>query len=172
MLYSSGTTGRPKGIRRPMTFAPLGSAERTVVPMLKALGLEPGDVYLTPAPLYHAAPIAWSMSAQRVGATVVVMESFDAEQCLALIERHHVTHGQFVPTMFVRMLKLPHDVRDRYDISSLKAIVHAAAPCPVDVKRAMIEWWGPIINEYYSSCLLYTSPSPRDRQKSRMPSSA
>jgi len=151
MLYSSGTTGRPKGIRRPMTFAPLGMAERTVVPMLKALGLEPGDVYLTPAPLYHAAPIAWSMSAQRLGATVVVMESFDAEQCLALIERHHVTHGQFVPTMFVRMLKLPDDVRERYDISSLKAIVHAAAPCPVDVKRAMIEWWGPIINEYYSS---------------------
>ena len=84
MLYSSGTTGRPKGIRRPMTFAPLGSAERTMVPLLQGIGLRPGDVYITPAPLYHAAPIAWSMGAQRAGASVVVMESFDAEQCLAL----------------------------------------------------------------------------------------
>ena len=151
MLYSSGTTGRPKGIRRAMTFPPLGEPLRAVTPMLQGLGLDAGSVYITPAPLYHAAPLAWSMGAQRLGATVVVMERFDAQGCLDLIDRHHVTHGQFVPTMFVRMLKLPDDVRSAHDLSSLEAVVHAAAPCPVDVKRAMIEWWGHIINEYYSS---------------------
>ncbi|MCU1367970.1 MAG: putative fatty-acid--CoA ligase, partial [Ilumatobacteraceae bacterium] len=151
MLYSSGTTGRPKGIRRAMTFPPLGQPLRGVTPMLQGLGLHAGSVYLTPAPLYHAAPLAWSMGAQRLGATVVVMEHFDAEACLDLIDRHDITHGQFVPTMFVRMLKLADDVRAGHDLSSLVAVVHAAAPCPVDVKRAMIDWWGPIVNEYYSS---------------------
>ena len=151
LLYSSGTTGRPKGIKRPLTLAPLGQGPTGAVPFLQALGLQEGDVYLCPAPLYHAAPLAWSMGAQRLGGTVVVMERFDPAEALALIEQHHVTHAQFVPTMFVRMLKLSDAERARYDVSSLKAVVHAAAPCPVDVKQAMIDWWGPIISEYYSA---------------------
>jgi long-chain acyl-CoA synthetase len=150
MLYSSGTTGNPKGIRRPLTADPFGTSA-TLVPMLEhIMGFGEGSVYLSPAPLYHSAPLVWSMTAQRMGGTVVLMERFDPEECLALIERHHVTHAQFVPTMFVRMLKLPDDVRARYDVSSLRSVVHAAAPCAPEVKRRMIEWWGPIIHEYYS----------------------
>ena len=151
LLYSSGTTGRPKGIKRPLTLAPLGQGPPSAVPFLQALGFTAGDVYLCPAPLYHAAPLAWSMAAQRLGGTVVVMERFDPAETLALIERHRVTHGQFVPTMFVRMLKLPEAERTAHDVTSLKAVVHAAAPCPVEVKQAMIDWWGPIISEYYSA---------------------
>jgi len=153
MLYSSGTTGQPKGVRKPLPLTPPG--DPSAMPVLlgmnwAARGLHPGGVYLSPAPLYHAAPLVSSMSVQRAGATVVVMERFDPEQCLALIERYRVTHAQFVPTMFVRMLKLPEDVRRRYDLSSLVYAVHAAAPCPVPAKRQMLEWWGPIIHEYYS----------------------
>ena len=107
-------------------------------------------VYLSPAPLYHSAPLRFNMSLQRLGGTSIVMEQFDPENYLALVEQYRVTHSQFVPTMFVRMLKLPDDVRARYDLSSLKVVVHAAAPCPVPVKQAMIEWWGPIIHEYYA----------------------
>jgi long-chain acyl-CoA synthetase len=151
MLYSSGTTGRPKGIKRELSLVPLGEGVRGALGLAVALGVGEGSVYLCPAPLYHSAPLAWSMSAHRLGATVVVMERFDPETCLQLIERYHVTHAQFVPTMFVRMLKLPDTVRHRYDLSSLKAVVHAAAPCPADVKRQMIEWWGPIVYEYYSA---------------------
>jgi long-chain acyl-CoA synthetase len=151
MLYSSGTTGRPKGIRRPLDLAPMGQGLPGAVPFLRALGLQDGGVYLTPAPLYHAAPLAWSLGAQRLGATVVVMERFDPVDMLRLIERHRVTHVQLVPTMFVRMLKLPEADRKRFDLSSLAAAVHAAAPCPVDIKRQMIDWWGPIISEYYSA---------------------
>jgi long-chain acyl-CoA synthetase len=150
MLYSSGTTGHPKGIRRPLTADPFGTSA-TLVPMLEhIMGFGEGSVYLSPAPLYHSAPLVWSMTAQRMGGTVVLMERFDPEECLALIERHRVTHAQFVPTMFVRMLKLPDEVRARYDVSSLRSVVHAAAPCAPEVKRRMIEWWGPIIHEYYS----------------------
>jgi long-chain acyl-CoA synthetase len=151
MLYSSGTTGRPKGIKRPVGEKPLG--EHPDIPghwLRELLGMRDSDVYLSTAPLYHAAPLAWSMSCHRSGATVVVMERFDAEQALALIERHCVTHSQWVPTMFVRLLKLPPEVRSRYDVSSLRWAVHAAAPCPVPVKRAMIDWWGPILFEFYS----------------------
>ncbi len=151
MLYSSGTTGRPKGIQRPLTFPPMGQGLPGAVPFLRALGLEDGGVYLCPAPLYHAAPLAWSTAAHRLGATVVVMERFDPVQALTLIERHRITHAQFVPTMFVRMLKLPEADRLRYDHSSLRSVVHAAAPCPVEVKRQMITWWGPIVSEYYSA---------------------
>ncbi|MEU7811670.1 acyl-CoA synthetase [Pseudonocardia sp. NPDC049154] len=152
MMYSSGTTGRPKGIRRPLSNTPMGTYPYGAAEQwLRGLGMVEGDVYLSPAPLYHSAPIAWSQAAQRIGATVVCMERFDAEAALALIERHGVTHAQFVPTMFVRMLKLPREVRERYDLSSLRHAVHAAAPCPVDVKRAMIDWWGPILYEFYSS---------------------
>ena len=152
MLYSSGTTGRPKGIQRPLTFPPMGQGgPPAAAPLLRALGMTDGDVYLCPAPLYHAAPLAWSIGAQRLGSTIVVMERFDPLEALALIERYGVTHVQLVPTMFVRMLKLAEAERARHDLSSLRAAVHAAAPCPVEVKRRMIEWWGPIISEYYSA---------------------
>ena len=151
MLYSSGTTGRPKGIKRALSLAPLGENKGGALGLANALGLVDGGSYLCPAPLYHSAPLAWSMASHRLGSTVVVMERFEPETCLQLIERYQITHAQFVPTMFVRMLKLPDEVRARYDLSSLKAVVHAAAPCPADVKRQMIEWWGPIIYEYYSA---------------------
>ncbi|HVW41088.1 MAG TPA: acyl-CoA synthetase [Amycolatopsis sp.] len=151
LLYSSGTTGHPKGIKRPLTGAPMGEAPIGVAGWLTALGMVEGDVYLCPAPLYHAAPLGWSMSTHRLGGTVVVLERFDAEQALAQLERHRVTHSQWVPTMFVRMLKLPPEVRARYDLSAHRVAVHAAAPCPVEVKRAMIDWWGPILTEYYAS---------------------
>ncbi len=150
MLYSSGTTGHPKGVRRPLSGEPFGTYA-TLVPMLeRIMGFTEGDVYLSPAPLYHAAPLVWSTTVQRMGGTVVVMERFDPEECLRLIEENRVTHAQFVPTMFVRMLKLPDEVRARYDVSSLRSVVHAAAPCAPEVKRRMIEWWGPIVQEYYS----------------------
>jgi acyl-CoA synthetase (AMP-forming)/AMP-acid ligase II len=150
MLYSSGTTGLPKGIRRPLTGNPFGS-DAVLAPMLGGLmGFVEGDVYLSPAPLYHSAPLLWSMTAQRMGGTAVVMERFDPQVCLSLIEEHQVTHAQFVPTMFVRLLKLDDDQRAQYDLSSLRSVVHAAAPCPPEVKRRMIEWWGPVIHEYYS----------------------
>src|SRR5437764_15080343 len=113
-------------------------------------GVDATAVYLWPGPLYRAAPVGWSIGMQRLGATVVVMERFDAEQALALIERERVTHAQFVPTHFVRMLKLPEEVRARYDLSSLRTVVHAAAPCPVEIKQQMLEWFGPKIYEYYS----------------------
>jgi long-chain acyl-CoA synthetase len=155
MLYSSGTTGRPKGVRKALPGTPFG--DPTAVPVqiaqgvaLMGGGVGPGSVYLSPAPLYHAAPLVYSMSMQRLGATVVVMERFDPRLCLELIERHRVTHAQFVPTMFVRMLRLPPAERERYDLSSLGFAVHAAAPCPVAVKSQMLDWWGPIIHEYYA----------------------
>ena len=151
LLYSSGTTGKPKGIVRPLSLAPMGESLDALTAFFDWCGFVDGSVYLSPAPLYHAAPIAWSMAIQRRGGTVVLMERFDAEQALALIERYSVTCGQFVPTMFVRMLKLPKETRESYDLSSLRSVVHAAAPCPVDVKQQMMDWWGPIIYEYYSS---------------------
>jgi len=150
-FYSSGTTGRPKGILRQLPLTPMGEAPSALQAFFKWCGFTDGDVYLSPAPLYHAAPISWSMEMHRIAGTVVLMERFDAEHALALIERYGVTCGQFVPTMFIRMLKLPEDVRTRYDVSSLRSVVHAAAPCPVDIKQQMMEWWGPIIYEYYSS---------------------
>jgi acyl-CoA synthetase (AMP-forming)/AMP-acid ligase II len=150
MLYSSGTTGRPKGIRRPLTDRPFGS-EAVLAPMLEGLmGFGEGDVYLSPAPLYHAAPLTWSMTVQRLGGTVVVMERFDPAMCLALMAEHRVTHAQFVPTMFVRLLKLDESERLAHDLTTLRSVVHAAAPCAPEVKRRMIEWWGPVIHEYYS----------------------
>jgi acyl-CoA synthetase (AMP-forming)/AMP-acid ligase II len=150
-FYSSGTTGRPKGIVRELPLTPMGEAPSALQAFFAWCGFKEGDVYLSPAPLYHAAPISWSMEIHRIAGTVVLMERFDAEHALALIERYGVTCGQFVPTMFIRMLKLPEEVRARYDVSSLRSVVHAAAPCPVDVKQQMMKWWGPIIYEYYSS---------------------
>jgi long-chain acyl-CoA synthetase len=151
MFYSSGTTGRPKGIMTALQDAPFGSGGGTLLALIQGMyGFSPDTVYLCPAPLYHAAPLGWSTAAQRLGGTIVVMEKFDPLQCLKLIEQHRVTHVQFVPTHFIRMLKLSDAERGRYDTSSLQTVVHAAAPCPAEVKRQMIAWWGPIVNEYYA----------------------
>lgn len=151
MLYSSGTTGRPKGVRRAGAIDPDIAAPNTLSMLGQALyGWNENSIYLSPAPLYHAAPLGWSMAIQAIGGTVVMMENFDAEAALAAVERFKVTTAQWVPTHFVRMLKLPEEVRRRYDLSSLTAVFHAAAPCPVPVKEAMIAWWGPIVHEYYA----------------------
>jgi long-chain acyl-CoA synthetase len=151
LQYSSGTTGRPKGIRRELPHLTPAEAPNMLMPLLTAVGVSGESVYLSPAPLYHTAPSFWSMAVQSLGGTTVVMEKFDPEKALDCIQRYGVTHGQFVPAMFVRMLKMPEQVRNSYDVSSLKRVVHAAAPCPVDIKRQMIQWWGPIIDEYYAS---------------------
>ncbi len=151
MLYSSGTTGRPKGILRPLPENPPSEPLPLFHFLNKLWQCEPGMRYLSPAPLYHSAPQANVSLAIRNGGTVVVMEHFDPEQYLALVERHRITHSQLVPTMFNRMLKLPEAVRRRHDLSSLKIAIHAAAPCPVPVKERMIEWWGPIVHEYYGA---------------------
>jgi acyl-CoA synthetase (AMP-forming)/AMP-acid ligase II len=151
MLYSSGTTGRPKAIRRPLPEDGEGSWAQKVleIALQHRYGMSPSSVYLSPAPLYHAAGINYTMAVHRVGAASILMRKFDAEAVLRLIETHRVTHAQFVPTMFVRMLKLPRAVREKYDVSSLRCVLHAAAPCPVDVKQQMMTWFGPIIHEYY-----------------------
>jgi len=163
MLYSSGTTGRPKGVKPPLPEATLGEPGRFVSMARGVFGVTDGSRYLSPAPLYHAAPLRFCMAALRLGGTVVVMERFDAEQALAMIERYEITTSQFVPTMFVRMLKLPDDVRERYNVSSLTHTTHAAAPCPVDVKQRMLDWWGPIIHEFYAGTegagICYISPT-------------
>ena len=151
MLYSSGTTGRPKGVKTRLPDQPLEEAGTSVYGLMAMLfGLTADSVYLSPAPLYHAAPLRFCMAAQMGGATVVVMERFDPEDALRLIEQYRATISQWVPTMFIRMLKLDDEVRERYDVSSMQVAVHAAAPCPVEVKRRMIEWWGPVLHEYYA----------------------
>lgn len=147
LQYSAGSTGRPKGIRRPLH----PGTTKLTTPVFEALGVTGDSVYLSPAPSYHTAPAMWTMAAQSVGATVVMMTRFDAEQALDCIQRYGVTHAQFVPTMFVRMLRLPEEIRCRFDVSSLQRVVHAAAPCPPAIKHQMIDWWGPIIDEYYGS---------------------
>src|SRR5215471_11773117 len=151
MLYSSGTTGRPKGIKRESENKPI-DVPNAFLKLLCAdmCGMNADSIYLSPAPLYHAAPLRFNMMAITLGGTSIIMESFDAEQFLRLVEKHRITQSQLVPTMFVRMLKLPDEVRSAYDISSLKGAIHAAAPCSVDVKAKMIEWWGPILIEYYA----------------------
>jgi long-chain acyl-CoA synthetase len=150
MLYSSGTTGRPKGIKTELLDEAIDAPTPLLALARKLYGLGPDSVYLSPAPLYHAAPLRFNMTVMRCGGTSVLMEHFDPEEALALIERHRVTHSQWVPTMFVRMLKLPAEVRARYDVSSLKVAIHAASPCPVPVKEEMIRWWGPVLFEYYA----------------------
>ncbi|AFM15017.1 acyl-CoA synthetase (AMP-forming)/AMP-acid ligase II [Mycolicibacterium chubuense NBB4] len=150
LQYSSGTTGRPKGIKRALPHVP-PSESPGLMSALVSFWMHPDAVYLSPAPLYHTAPSVWSMQTQAGGITTVVMEKFDAEGALDAIAKHRVTHGQFVPVMFTRMLKLPEDVRASYDVSSLERVMHAAAPCPVDIKKQMIDWWGPIVDEYYAS---------------------
>jgi long-chain acyl-CoA synthetase len=151
MLYSSGTTGRPKGVKFPLPVGDASLGEAEIAAHNRALyGFRDGMVYLNPAPLYHAAPLRVSLAVQSLGGTVVIMERFDPEKALMLIARERITHSQWVPTMFVRMLKLPEAARTRWDLSSHEVAVHAAAPCPVDVKERMIAWWGPIIEEYYA----------------------
>lgn len=151
MLYSSGTTGQPKGVRIPLPEDP----DITIAPVLVrlaqgAFGFSSNSIYLSPAPLYHAAPLAWCVSVTRLGGTLVIMEKFDPELALGYIEKYKITDSQWVPTHFVRMLKLPENARTCYDLSTLKCAVHAAAPCPVPIKEAMIKWWGPVLKEYYA----------------------
>ena len=151
MLYSSGTTGRPKGVRPPLPGIQVSEPGEGLVTLASQFfGVNAETVYLSPGPIYHAAPLRWSGAVQALGGTVVMMKKFDAEQALRAIGDRRVTHAQFVPTMFVRMLRLPPQVRDRYDISSLRVAIHAAAPCPVEVKQKMIGWWGPVLVEYYA----------------------
>ena len=164
MLYSSGTTGRPKGIRGALPEGPLATTDAMRALTGALYGFTAGMIYLSPAPLYHAAPLRYSMTVHRFGGTVIIMERFDPEEYLALVERYRVTHSQLVPTMFVRMLKLPEEVRHKYDLSSLQVAIHAAAPCPVDVKQAMLDWWGDVIFEYYSATegAGFTAISPQE----------
>jgi long-chain acyl-CoA synthetase len=150
MLYSSGTTGRPKGVKFALADEPFDADTALSALGRKLYGLDEQTVYLSPAPLYHAAPLRFCMGVNRVGGTVIVMEKFDPETALRLIETHRVTASQWVPTHFVRMLKLSEETRSKYDLSSLKCAIHAAAPCPIETKRRMIEWWGPVLREYYA----------------------
>ena len=151
MFYSSGTTGRPKGILPPRGREKFGEGGGQIVALIQGMfGFTADTIYLCPAPLYHAAPLGWSTAVQRLGGTVVVMERFDPADALRAIEEHSVTHAQFVPTHFVRMLKLDEAERTAHDLSSLQVAVHAAAPCPVEVKHQMLDWWGPIVHEYYA----------------------
>jgi fatty-acyl-CoA synthase len=150
MWYSSGTTGRPKGVHVPLPDGPIGVPDAEIKFLGEQYGYSTDTVHLALGPLCHGAPLAYAFITQRFGGTVVLTGRFDAEATLRAIDHRRVTVMHAVPTMFVRMLKLPREVRDRCDHSSLRAVVHGAAPCPVDVKRAMIEWWGPIIWEYYS----------------------
>ncbi|MGB6399985.1 MAG: AMP-binding protein [Bradyrhizobium sp.] len=151
MLYSSGTTGRPKGILRPLPEQPPAQNLPIFDFLLKLWHYREGMIYLSPAPLYHAAPQAAVNLTIRTGGTAIIMESFDPERYLELVQRWGITHSQLVPTMFSRMLKLPEEVRSRYDLSSLEIAIHAAAPCPALVKQDIIQWWGPIIHEYYGA---------------------
>jgi fatty-acyl-CoA synthase len=152
LLFSSGTSGRPKPFRLPPQDTHPADVEVRLGPLLEQLEFHSGDVvYLSTGPAYHAAPFGFLQTVHQLGGTVVLMERFDAEAALAAIERYRVTHSQWVPTMFVRLLRLPEPVRMRYDLSSHKIAVHSGAPCPLDVKRGMLAWWGPIIHEYYGA---------------------
>ncbi len=163
MLYSSGTTGRPKGVKLKVAREPLGSGEPILLMIAGLFGATTESVYLSPAPLYHSAPLRFCTQFLRLGATVVVQERFDAEGALRAIEDHGVTHSQWVPTMFIRMLRLPEAIRSRYDLASHQFAVHAAAPCPVGIKEQMLDWWGEIIHEYYAGTegngFVYCSPA-------------
>ena len=152
MLYSSGTTGRPKGIKAPLPERKVDEPGDIPTMLFGTMyNFDENTVYYSAAPIYHAAPLRFSMFIHSRGGTVVMARQFDPRAALEAIQRYRITHSQWVPTMFVRMLKLPPEVRSAYDVSSMKVAVHAAAPCPVEVKQAMMEWWGPVLYEYYSS---------------------
>ena len=150
LLYSSGTTGRPKGVKKRMPDTPFGIPTAWHLKMMELYRIDERAIYLHPAPLYHAAPLMFNLRINRFGGTSVITKKFDAEQALALIERYRVTHSQWVPTHFIRLLRLPAETRAKYDLSSHKVAIHAAASCPVDVKRQIVDWWGPIAYEYYA----------------------
>jgi long-chain acyl-CoA synthetase len=150
MLYSSGTTGRPKGVKFDLPDAPLGTIDALTQIARRDFAFNQDMVYLSPAPFYHSAPLRYSMTAQRCGATVIALEHFDAQLALETLEKYRVTHSQWVPTHFVRMVKLDPTIREKYDLSSMQVAIHAAAPCPVPIKQAMLKWWGPIIHEFYA----------------------
>ncbi|WP_370036233.1 AMP-binding protein [Brevibacterium epidermidis] len=147
-----GNDRATQGIMPGLRDIPIESESVPLIRLFTAVyGFDEDSVYLSPAPLYHAAPLRFVMETQSQGGTVVVMPKFEPEYSLQLIEKYRATHSQWVPTMFFRMLKLPEEVRAKYDLSSLKVAIHAAVPCPPEVKRAMIEWWGPVIYEYYAA---------------------
>jgi len=151
MLYSSGTTGQPKGVKLPLPLDEDIAGPNGIATLAEAIfGFHKDCVYLSPAPLYHAAPLRWNIAVQALGGTSIIMEKFDPEHALQLIEKYKCDVGQWVPTHFVRMLKLPEEIRNKYDVSSIRSAVHAAAPVPVPIKEKMIEWWGPVLNEYYA----------------------
>lgn len=149
MLYSSGVTGRPKGIVRPLRDAPASEGLAISSLMRAHYGMDVDTIYLSTAPLYHAAPLGFCLGVQTIGGTVVVMEHFDAEDSLRYIEQYSVTHSQWVPTMFIRLLRLHDDVKRSYRLDTHKVAIHAAAPCPPEVKERMMDWWGPMLYEYY-----------------------
>lgn len=150
LLYSSGTTGRPKGVRPTLPEGPLDEETPLMRMGQNLYGMSSNTRYLNCSPLYHAAPLRWAMTVHRLGGTVYTLDKFSAEECLRAIDDHRLTHATFVPTHFVRMLKLDEQLRSSFDLSSLEAIIHAAAPCPPQIKRKMIDWLGPIVHEYYS----------------------
>ena len=150
MLYSSGTTGRPKGVWRAAPDVPVEKLHSADVAMAAVYQIDERSIYLSTAPLYHSAPLSFLARMNRFGATTVIMERFEAATALTHIDTYRVSHSQWVPTMFVRLLRLDDAERSRHDLSTHRVAVHGAAPCPVHVKQAMLDWWGPIVYEYYA----------------------
>jgi long-chain acyl-CoA synthetase len=153
MVYTSGTSGRPKGVRRPLTGADPDAAAQTATWFFGLFGMHPfdGHVHLCGSPLYHTAVLSFATISVQLGHSVVLMDRWDPEESLRLTERHRVTHSHMVPTQFLRLLALPSEVREAYDLSSMRVMIHSAAPCPPEVKRRMLEWWGPVVVEYYAA---------------------